>query len=122
MIPFHRCTVPNLARGYAENAEFFKQKETKVAKNAFGSSERKDSLCTESQPLMDTNEHQLSGLVSIRVDSWLAYFGAREATRLRRGSFRRLRRGWRTNRLLWGKGANDFLEPRIAAQRIPERE
>ena len=33
------------------------------------------------------NEHQLSGLVSIRVDSWLAYFGAREATRLRRATF-----------------------------------
>jgi hypothetical protein len=72
--------------------EFFKQKETKVAKNAFGSSERKDSLCTESQPLMDTNENQLSGLVSIGVDSWLVYFGAREATRLRRG-YGAVRRG-----------------------------
>ena len=55
-------------------------RQAKVAKNGFGSSERKDRLCTESQPLMDTNEHQLSGLVSIRVDSWLAYFDAREAT------------------------------------------
>jgi len=47
------------------------------------------SLCTESQPLMDTNEHQLSGLVSIRLASWLAYFGARAgdppSPKLRRG-------------------------------------
>src|SRR5437763_1286299 len=33
----------------------------------------------------------------------------------------RLRRGWKTDRLSWGKGVNDFFETRIAAQRIPHR-
>src|SRR5207248_3559704 len=33
----------------------------------------------------------------------------------------RLRRGWKRDRLPWGKRINDFLEARIAAQRIPHR-
>src|SRR5205814_10241455 len=46
------------------------------------------------------------------------YFGAREATHLRRGYGAVRRR----NRLPWGKRINDLFEARIAPQRIPKRE
>src|SRR6266853_4449749 len=100
IVPVHRCTVRNPARGYAKKWKCFKQKETKSAKSPFSSSER-------------------TVFVSL-----VSFVGQRSFQRAaespsRTGSDTRAR----APKTLFGRERlHDFFEARIATQRIPKRE
>src|SRR5207244_3709384 len=95
VLAVHRCTAGNPEKGYAEDAgTFFKQKETKAAKNLFSSSE---------------GTSLFSSLSFVRRSMF------------RQTAETNTRAGCAPQTLFGREGGDDFFEARVAAQRIPVR-